>query len=62
MIRNVLDAVQVRPGETVLDVGCGFGVVIREVARRTYGPSRLLGVDISPYMLREAAGLARQEG
>jgi SAM-dependent methyltransferase len=62
MIRSVLDAVQVRPGETILDVGCGSGVVIREVARRTGGANRLLGVDISPYLLREAAGLARQEG
>jgi SAM-dependent methyltransferase len=62
IIRSALDAVQVRPGETILDVGCGSGVVIREVARRTGGANRLLGVDISPYLLREAAGLARQEG
>jgi SAM-dependent methyltransferase len=62
MVRNVLDAVQLRPGETVLDVGCGSGVVIRETARRTGGANRLFAVDISPYLLREAAGLAKQEG
>jgi SAM-dependent methyltransferase len=62
MIRTLLDIAAIQPGETVLDVGCGSGVVIREVARRTAGANPLLAVDVSPYFLREARQLARQEG
>jgi SAM-dependent methyltransferase len=61
MIRRVLDLAQLQPGETALDVGCGSGVAIREVARRSRG-NRLVGIDTSPYLLREAGQLARKEG
>jgi hypothetical protein len=59
IIRTLLDLAQVKRGETVLDVGCGSGVAIREVARRNGGASRMIGIDMSPYLLREARGLAR---
>jgi len=62
MIRTLLDLAQVQPGETILDVGCGSGVAIREVARRTRGANHLIGVDMSAYLLREARQLARREG
>jgi SAM-dependent methyltransferase len=62
VVRNVLDAVAIRPGEMVLEVGGGSGVVLREIARRTAGANRIIDVDISPYLLREAASLARQAG
>jgi SAM-dependent methyltransferase len=62
MIRTVLDLARVHPGETVLDVGCGSGVAIREVAQRSGRANRLIGVDMSPYLLREAKQLARQQG
>jgi hypothetical protein len=35
MVRNMLDLAAIRPGETVLDVGCGSDVIIREPGRRT---------------------------
>jgi ubiquinone/menaquinone biosynthesis C-methylase UbiE len=41
---------------------CGTGAVIRDVARRTAGANRLIGVDVSPYMLRAAQQLARRDG
>jgi len=62
MIRTLLDLAQLRSGETVLDVGCGSGVAVREVAGRTGKSNRLIGIDTSPYLLREAGRLARQEG
>jgi hypothetical protein len=60
--RNVLDLAAIRPSETVLEVGGGSGVVLREVARRTGAASRIIDVDINPYLLREAAALVEQAG
>ncbi|HEX3538536.1 MAG TPA: class I SAM-dependent methyltransferase, partial [Stellaceae bacterium] len=62
VVRAVLDAVAIRPGEAVLEVGCGSGVVMRELARRTAGANRLTGRDMNPYFLGVARELARREG
>jgi SAM-dependent methyltransferase len=62
LVRNVLDVVGIKPGEVVLEVGGGSGVVVREIARRTKGANRIIDVDLNPYLLREAASLAEQAG
>jgi SAM-dependent methyltransferase len=62
VIRALLDLVAIEPGETVLEVGGGSGVVLREIARRTAGANAILDIDINPYLLREAAALASREG
>jgi SAM-dependent methyltransferase len=62
MVRQVMKAMHLRPGEVILDVGCGSGVVDRWLARSTGQANRLIGVDRNRYLLREAAALARQEG
>jgi SAM-dependent methyltransferase len=62
VVRGLLDALAIQPGENVLEVGCGSGVIMRELARRTTGANRLIGRDMSPYLLREARALARREG
>jgi SAM-dependent methyltransferase len=62
MVRTVLDAVAIQPGDTVLEVGGGSGVVLREVARRTAGANPIIDVDINAYLLREAASLAAKAG
>jgi SAM-dependent methyltransferase len=61
VVRSVLDLIQIEPGEVILEVGGGSGVVLREVARRTGRANRIIDVDINPYLLREAAALARRE-
>src|SRR5207245_8402799 len=61
-VRGLLDALAIQPGESVLEVGCGSGVIMRELARRTGGANRLIGRDMSPYLLREARALARRGG
>jgi SAM-dependent methyltransferase len=60
---EVLDVLDVRPGQSVLEIGCGTGHALHEVARRASG-GRVLGVDISELMAnlarsRNRRGLAR---
>jgi SAM-dependent methyltransferase len=62
IVRNLLDALAIKPGEQVLELGCGSGVIMRELARRTAGANPLTGVDRSPYLLGEAQKLARRQG
>jgi len=60
-VRSLMEAIQVRPAEVVVEIGCGSGVLIRWLARQTGGANRIVGVDINRYLLREAAALARRE-
>jgi ubiquinone/menaquinone biosynthesis C-methylase UbiE len=62
VVRGLLDALTIEPGESVLEVGCGSGVIMRELARRTAGANRLIGRDVNPYLLREARALAQRAG
>ena len=61
-VRHLMDAVQVRPGEAVAEIGCGSGVLIRWLARQTAGANQILGVDMNRYLLREAAALIEKDG
>lgn len=54
----VADAAGVRPGQRVLDVGCGTGVHAREAARRVGPTGRVVGLDPNEGMLAVAAGCA----
>jgi SAM-dependent methyltransferase len=62
MVRTLLDEDQLHPGERVLEVGSGSGVLLRWLARSPGSAHGVTGVDINPYLLREAGALARQEG
>lgn len=57
-----LDLLGIVPGERVLDVGCGTGVVTRAVATRVAPNGRVLGIDPSPTMLSVAREIAEREG
>jgi SAM-dependent methyltransferase len=50
---RVLDLVAPAAGETVLDVGCGNGLYLAELARREFA-GQMFGVDLSPGMLMAA--------
>jgi hypothetical protein len=66
VVRRLLEAVRVQPGEVVLEVGCGSGVVIREVARQTGGPTASSAWTSTPIcsvrrrVLPSRRGLARE--
>lgn len=62
MVGNLIDETQLRPGEAVLEVGCGSGALLRWLARRTERANPITGVDINRYLLREAGALARRDG
>lgn len=56
---NPFAAGTVRPGETVVDAGCGSGLDAL-IAARFVGPAgRVIGVDLTPEMLRVAGDAAR---
>lgn len=56
--RQLLDRLDIRPGMTVLDLGCGVGSAMLYIARRVR--CRLIGVDQDPEMLRRARRVTPQ--
>ena len=54
-------ALGIRPGDAVLDIGCGTGQTTREAARAA-SPGRVVGVDVSERMLERARVLTAEEG
>jgi len=52
---RVADAAEVMTGNTVLDVGCGTGVLAREALRRVGPEGRVTGLDLNDGMLAVAA-------
>ncbi|WP_428674702.1 class I SAM-dependent methyltransferase [Roseibium sp.] len=60
--RKLLSFAAPRPGERVLDVGCGCGASTLEVARAVGPSGRVRALDISAPMLAEAAARAEARG
>lgn len=55
---RVADAAGVAPGQRVLDVACGTGVLARAAARRVEPGGSVAGVDLNPGMLAVAQRVA----
>ena len=55
--RRFLSFVPVRPGATVLEVGCGTGVVLRDAAQIAGARGRVTGIDPSHELLKVARPL-----
>ncbi|MBI4021207.1 MAG: methyltransferase domain-containing protein [Candidatus Aenigmarchaeota archaeon] len=55
----LLEFARLRPGQRVLDIGCGSGTVTRAIARRG---CPAVGVDVSEACIAYATGKAQEEG
>ncbi len=60
--RVVLDKVGLKPGERVLDIGCGCGATTLDAASRVRPGGEAVGADISRPMLQRARDRARAAG
>lgn len=60
--RLALDALGLRPGDRVLEVACGTGLNLERL-RSAVGPEgTVVGIDLSPDMLRVAARMIERQG
>jgi SAM-dependent methyltransferase len=62
VVRTLVEAADVQPGQSIVEVGCGSGAVARWLARFTGGANPINAVDVNDYLLREAAALTRAAG
>src|SRR5262249_53561241 len=53
-----LEEVDLSPGDRVLDIACGMGIVARVAKERLGGAGYVVGVDLSPEMLSVARAVA----
>ncbi len=58
----LLEHAELQPGHTVVDYGCGPGMLALELARRVGPQGRVHGVDINTLFLERARKHAEQEG
>jgi SAM-dependent methyltransferase len=59
---RMIEALGLRPGQVVCDLGCGVGVVTLPMARRVLPGGRVLAVDIQPEMLERLEKRAAKAG
>jgi ubiquinone/menaquinone biosynthesis C-methylase UbiE len=62
MLTEYLDAMQIAPAASVLDIGCGTGLVARAIARHSGFTGSVAGIDLSPHLVAAATRLAAEEG
>jgi SAM-dependent methyltransferase len=61
MFKTLIDLMAPRPGEAILDVGCGAGSLDRLLARRLGKANAITAIDTNPFLLREAQALAKAD-
>ena len=62
VIDQLFHEMDVKPGQSLLEVGCGTGAIVRRLAGRSRGANPIVAADVNSYLLREAAALAKREG
>jgi cyclopropane fatty-acyl-phospholipid synthase-like methyltransferase len=59
-LKAIVDALPLKPGVRVLEIGCGPGATAREIARRI-GDGHVLAIDRSSKAIAQARAAAREE-
>ena len=59
---HLVQSANPQPGERVLDVACGTGIVARTIALRVGSGGSVVGLDLSPDMIDVARAAAEAEG
>jgi ubiquinone/menaquinone biosynthesis C-methylase UbiE len=62
MFRTLIDLIAPKPGEAILEIGCGAGSLDRLLAQRVGGANPITAIDVNPFWLREAETLAAEDG
>jgi ubiquinone/menaquinone biosynthesis C-methylase UbiE len=60
--RRSIAYLDLKPGETLLDCGCGAGDDLLAIAAATQGSVKLIGVDLDEQTLKQARSRAKQAG
>jgi ubiquinone/menaquinone biosynthesis C-methylase UbiE/ketosteroid isomerase-like protein len=60
--RKVIEALALRPGDTVVEIGCGTGLNFALLQEAVGSSGRIIGVDISEAMLERAEARVRDAG
>lgn len=60
MALGVLDLANPGPNDSIVEIGCGSGALLRRIARRT-NARRVTGLDVNQFLLGEAQALAQSE-
>ena len=58
--KDLIEAAELIPGERVLDVGCGTGIVTRLAAEKVTSAGQVAGLDVHPAMLAVARAATPQ--
>lgn len=59
---NPTATANLRPGEVVVDLGCGGGLDVFLAARKVGPTGKAIGIDMTPSMLERAKASAKQQG
>lgn len=62
MLTDYVEAMEIDRAQNVLDMGCGTGFAARNIAARPTFSGQVVGIDISPDLVTQAAKLAGEEG
>jgi len=57
--KTFVQRARLTPTDKVLEIGCGFGTILRDAQRRTQGEQAYVGIDISFQMIRRAQERSR---